>query len=192
MLLNWDDAWGLDKDRCPCDFHFLEWIEQQNVRNKTLFHMGTGAHHLVGKTLSTNDSNNLVIGLTACPTEYDHYMQMAIDDPRISGLYKPVFTDIYQLDTRQLPNIDIATLFHLCEFTNEIRTVGPGIGDRAVIQLMIEKMPNGGHLLFYTSSFGFERLEPIIDDIESQGLIVRQEDYESLRVYARSPDVKPT
>ena len=191
MLLNWDDTWELDKGKCPCDFYFLEWIEQQEIKNKTLFHMGTGTHHLVGNTLSTNDSNNLVIGLTACPEEYDCYMRMAIDDPRIGGLYKPVFTDIYQLDPRQLPIIDVATLFHLCEFPNEIRTVGPGIGDRAVIEIMIDKLSTGGHLLFYSRSFGFRQLEPIINDIESQGLIVKKEDYKSLRIYARSPDVKP-
>ncbi len=43
----YDDTWELN-DCCPCDLQFLEFLKDRKVRNATIFHMGTGAHHMVG------------------------------------------------------------------------------------------------------------------------------------------------
>jgi hypothetical protein len=47
------DKWKLDLSRCPCDAHFNEWIDHKKLRNKTIFHFGSGNHHLVGTTGGT-------------------------------------------------------------------------------------------------------------------------------------------
>jgi hypothetical protein len=61
----WTDKWDLHEDVCPCDVHFNEWVKDQGLTNKTIFHFGTGTHHVVGVEQARNGSNNAVIAITA-------------------------------------------------------------------------------------------------------------------------------
>lgn len=194
MLLYWNDAWHLNNEQCPCDLHFLNWIEKNNITNKTIFHMGTGAHHIVGKTLATNSSQNVVLGITACPEEYKIYMEQLIDDPIVGKYYKPIFSDIYNLDSRQLPSLDLATVFHLGEFINQI-LLGEfdpqtdqqafGLTDRQVLEIIFDKLAVGGYLFLYRTSMGFSKIKTYADELLSDSKLIFVETFNTLNVYQK-------
>lgn len=163
MLLNWGDAWELDESVCPADMHLIEWIKRNDIKNASIFHMGTGAHHRVGITMALNGSENLVMGITACPEEYKRFLDHMLENPFIGRCYKPFFGDIYQLDARQLPELDIASIFHLGEFSNEIRHGINGITDAEVIDTVLSRLRHDGRVLFYKNSFGFNKIKEAID-----------------------------
>ena len=104
----WNQTWSLDEAQCPCDLHLVEYLEEKAVKGKSVFHFGTGNHHIVGLRLAENGSNNAVLGITASPQEYDDYVELVIRNPRLGHTYKAYFGDIYQLDARLLPELDYA------------------------------------------------------------------------------------
>ena len=112
----WNETWSLDEAQCPCDLHFVEYLEEKKAKNAAIFHFGTGNHHIVGLRLAENGSNCAVLGITASPQEYDDYVELLIKNPRLGHTYKAYFGDIYQLDGRLLPQFDYVSLFHVGEF----------------------------------------------------------------------------
>ena len=30
-LLFWDDSWDLREKECPCDVHFIEWLDREKI-----------------------------------------------------------------------------------------------------------------------------------------------------------------
>ena len=186
MKLNvYNDNWALDEAVCPCDIHFMRWVRASGLKGGSIFHFGTGGHHLVGIECAAPDLDNAVYGITASPQEYDDYVQLLIDNPRIGRQYKAFFGDIYQLDARMLPEFDVVTLFHLCEFRNEQNDLYGGLTDLEMAELLVDRMKPGGHILFYTGSFAFEPAKPNIAKLaESRGL-ERRPDFESLWVFRK-------
>ena len=104
-----EPTWSLDEAQCPCDLHFLQYLEEKKARNTTIFHFGTGNHHIVGLKAAEDGVNNAVLGITASPQEYDDYVELLIKNPRLGHTYKAYFGDIYQLDARLLPQFDYVT-----------------------------------------------------------------------------------
>ena len=103
QLNYWNQTWSLDEAQCPCDLHLVEYLEEKAVKGKTVFHFGTGNHHIVGLRLAENGSNCAVLGITASPQEYDDYVELLIKNPRLGHTYKAYFGDIYQLDCPPAP-----------------------------------------------------------------------------------------
>ncbi len=181
----WDAVWDLRIDECPCDVHFNDWIETTGVKNAAIFHFGTGSHHVVGIQQAENGLNNHVLAITAAPKEYDTFVQLAIDRPEVEKIYKAFFGDIYQLDARLLPNFDVVTLFHLCEFRNERNDVYGALTDREVLDLLTDKLNSGGYMLFYTKSFAFEPAAKVIAAWEKAQAVERVGMHETLLVYRK-------
>ena len=102
----WNETWSLDEAQCPCDVHLVEYLEGKKAKDAVIFHFGTGNHHIVGLKLAENGSNCAVLGITASPQEYDDYVELLIQNPRLGHTYKAYFGDIYQLDARLLPRFD--------------------------------------------------------------------------------------
>ncbi len=48
MMNDWWEKWDLHVDVCPCDVHFNEWVEAKKIVGRTIYHFGTGTHHVVG------------------------------------------------------------------------------------------------------------------------------------------------
>lgn len=163
MLDLWKDPWPLDVKQCPCDVHFTEWLAATGARNATIFHFGTGDHHHVGKTEALREAGNAVLGITATKPEYDSYIDLVINRPAVGKRYKVLFTDIYQLAPELLPDFDIVTLFHLCEFWSETNAPFARMNDLGVLEAMSAKVRVGGKLLFYTGSFAFATASGLID-----------------------------
>ena len=101
----WKATWSLDEAQCPCDIHFLEYLEEKGVRGAAIFHFGTGNHHILGLKTAQNGSNNAVLGITASTHEYQAYIDLLVANPHLGHTYKAYFGDIYQIDARLLRSI---------------------------------------------------------------------------------------
>jgi hypothetical protein len=187
MALNiWDVNWYLDEKQCPCDVHFLEYLEAQGITGASIFHFGTGGHHIVGIRTAENGSNNAVLGITASPQEYNDYVKLVIERPDVGRTYKVFFGDIYQLDARLLPPLDIVTLFHTGEFRTEQNDEYGALTDLEVADLLVDKMRAGGRVLFYSGSFAFDKAEQVASELARRGRIEPAPPFKSLRVFHKA------
>ncbi|MDB5507945.1 MAG: hypothetical protein JWL93_414 [Hyphomicrobiales bacterium] len=182
----WDAIWDLRVKECPCDVHFCDWLEKNDVKNASIFHFGTGSHHIVGIRTAENGSNNCVLAITASPGEYDAFVKLAIDRPEVEKTYKSFFGDIYQLEPRLLPEFDVVTLFHLCEFRNERNDEYGALTDLQVLEMLTDKTRPGGYVIFYTKSFAFDTAEKVIAQWEESRKVEKIGLAETLLVYRKT------
>lgn len=189
-LLFWDDSWDLREKECPCDVHFIEWLDREKITGSAIYHFGTGNHHHVGIECARENRRNAVLGITAAPQEYQKYIELAIARPEVLRTYNAVFGDIYLLNPKLLPVFDVVTLFHLCEFRGERTDAYGGATDLDVANLLTDKTRPGGHILFFTSSFAFAWDGPmsakkVIAIWEKERPVERVGEYKSLLVYRK-------
>lgn len=184
---HWYMKWDLHADICPCDVHFNEWLAHEGVTASTIYHFGSGAHHVVGATQATNGSRNLVFAVTASKGEYDAYIELVNDDAAVARAYVCYYGDVYLTEPTFLPLVDVASLFHLCEFSTP-ETGGAeygGVDDAGLLDLITEKTRPDGHILFFEGSNGYEKSKPIIEAWSARGKAVLVERFKSLVVYRR-------
>ena len=153
----WNATWSLDEKQCPCDIHFLDYLEHKKVRGKDIFHMGTGNHHIVGLKTASNGSGNHVLGITASPQEYDDYVKLLIANPKLGFTYKAYFGDIYQIARRLMPPLDFATLFHIGEYRTEANDSYGALTDTEMTLVLADSLRPGGEIHFYTGSFAYDK-----------------------------------
>ncbi len=155
----WNATWSLDEKQCPCDIHFLDYLDERQLTGKDIFHMGTGNHHIVGLKTAANGSGNHVLGITASREEYDDYVKLLIDNARLGFTYKAYFGDIYQIDRRLLPDLDYATLFHIGEYRTVENDKYGALTDTDMTLVLADKLRPGGEIHFYTGSFAYDKGE---------------------------------
>ena len=180
----WDAKWDLDEAQCPCDIHFNQWIEANKITAKTIYHFGTGTHHIVGLTQAANGSGNAVFAITASTVEYEAYMKLALERPQLMKNYVAYFGDGYLTNPQLLPSLDVATLFHAGEYIGP-NTTSPeygGIDDLGLTRVLLDRMRPGGHVLFYTGSFAFDKAEAIVATLSGEGKLARAGTFKSLLV----------
>ncbi len=182
----WDAVWDLQLAQCPCDVHFCDWLETEKITDASIFHFGTGSHHVIGIRTAENGSNNCVLGITASPGEYESFVKLAIDRPDVEKSYKVFFGDIYQLEKRLLPEFDVVTLFHLCEFRDERNDLYGALTDLEVATMLTELTRPGGYIIFYTKSFAFDTAEKVIAVWETEQQVEKVGLYETLLVYRKT------
>jgi hypothetical protein len=185
MLHYWNAFWDLRLEECPCDVHFTSWLAAHDVKGASIFHFGTGGHHHVGIHEADAGRDNAVLGITASPQEYETYVKLVIDRPEVGRIYKVFFGDIYQLDARLLPELDVVALFHLCEFRSEKNDTYGALTDLGVAEVLTGRLRPGGHILFYTRSFAFEAAVPVIAELQARTGLERRDDHEMLQVYRK-------
>ncbi|HVG51250.1 MAG TPA: hypothetical protein VM867_06425 [Xanthobacteraceae bacterium] len=183
----WTDKWDLHVDICPCDVHVNDWIEDQNIRNKVIYHFGTGTHHVIGQEQGTNGRGNTVFSITASIEEYDAYIKLVADQAGISKHYLAYFGDIYLSNKALLPEFDIVTMVHLCEFLfpNTASKEYGGFDDLGVLNLFTDKTKVGGHIIFYTKSIGYEKAKPVIAKWEKERKVARVGEFKTLLIYQK-------
>jgi hypothetical protein len=179
----WDSTWSLDEAQCPCDVHFVEYLEEKQARGAAIFHFGTGNHHIVG--LRAAAAGNAVLGITASPQEYDDYVELLIKNPRLGHTYKAYFGDIYQLDARLLPRFDYVTLFHVGEFRTPENDSYGALTDLDMTLLLASKVKPGGEILFYTGSFAYDKAEAVAQELVKARPFAAAPDYKSLKVFRK-------
>lgn len=186
----WKGSWDLRESECACDIHLIKWLDAKQVRDATIFHFGTGAHHHVGIECARPERRNSVLGITASPEEYEAYVTLAINRPEVLRFYTAIFGDIYLLNEKLLPTFDVVTLFHLCEFRGEQNDAYGAMTDLAVANLLTSKTRPGGHILLYPSSFAFDRADHSAKDIivrwEQGRQVERVGMFEGLLVYRKT------
>jgi len=175
-------SWPLRPTVCPCDVDFCDYLQQRDIRGKSIFHFGTGGHHVVGLTNRTAGLANDVLGLTVSPSEHAKYVARVIRDPALGKHYKVLFADIYSLSAACLPPLDIATLFHLCEF-GDARNAGRRLDDAQVLRLFCSKLKPGGLLLLYPGSYGHRHAKVLVSQAVEAGALAFLEEYKSLAVF---------
>ncbi len=183
MLNLYKDTWALDVPVCPCDVHFNDFVAAQKIKNSTIFHFGTGSHHVIGIEAAEDGRKNAVFAITASVGEYDSYVRLITDQPEVGNFYKAYFGDIYQLDARLLPEFDVVTLFHLCEFRTEANDAYGALTDFDMAKLLIDKIRPGGYVLFYQGSMAFEKAVHVIAKLEKSRDLTRLPDFKRLQVY---------
>lgn len=186
MLELWKDPWPLDEAQCPCDVHFTRYLDERRLADQSIFHLGTGDHHHVGVHAAEGPLGNRVLGITATDHEYVSYMKLVVHRPQVGRRYKVLFGDIYQTVPSLLPNFDIVTLFHLCEFWYEPNAIHANLNDAGVLRALAEKVVPGGLMLFYTGSFAFDAAQKLIEPWAAGGGFVPAERYQSLLIYQKS------
>jgi len=188
MQLNyWQDSWALDRERCPCDFHFLEYLAKRGAGSKSIFHFGSGEHHLLGRANVVAPKRNEILAITASKSEHAAYVELIIRNPEIAKYYKVLFGDIYTLSAAVLPNFDFITLFHPCEFYDSAKSAYARHNDESLLELFLSKLKPGGRILFYRRSSAFPKARLIIQDYLSSGRLVEEEDYRSLLICKAGP-----
>lgn len=186
MQLNyWKASWPLMVDMCPCDVQFAEYLRANGVRDKVIFHFGTGEHHVLGRMNFEADGPNEILGITASREEYDKYIEFIINNPVAAKTYKVIFGDIYTLTPRIIPDFDLVTLFHLCEFYDEEESAYTDLNDYSLLELFLTKLNPGGRIFFYKGSSHFARCRDIVESFVGQGKMAQVEEYKTLLVYSR-------
>jgi hypothetical protein len=181
----WNETWSLDEAQCPCDLHFVEYLEEKKVKGATIFHFGTGNHHIVGLKCAENGANNAVLGITASPQEYDDYVELLIKNPRLGHTYKAYFGDIYQLDARLLPEFDYVTLFHTGEFRTPENDAYGALTDLEMALVLADKVKPGGEIHFYMGSFAYDKAEAVAEALVNMQRFEPAGEYKSLKIYRK-------
>jgi len=179
----WNQTWSLDEAQCPCDLHLVQYLEEKGVKDASIFHFGTGNHHIVG--LEAAKANNAVLGITASPQEYDDYVELLIKNPRLGHTYKAYFGDIYQLDPRLLPAFDYAALFHVGEFRTPDNDSYGALTDLEMTLIMADKLHPGGEVMFYTGSFAYDKAEGVAQELMKLRAFAPAPDYKTLKIFKK-------
>jgi SAM-dependent methyltransferase len=179
----YDGVWDLDAVTCPCDLDFLDYLDACDFRKGTVFHFGSGAHHVVGREIARRCPDIDVLSITASQGEYQRYMDMIVANPRAANSYKALFADIYTLSAAMLPMFDYVTLFHLCEFYSERANHYARLNDDSLLELFVDRLKPRGRILFYARSKDFAGAELVIDRAVQRGRIRLVEHFKSLLVY---------
>jgi hypothetical protein len=181
----WNETWSLDEAQCPCDLHFVEYLQERRVKGAAIFHFGTGNHHIVGLRAAESGADNAVLGITASPQEYDEYVELLIRNPRLGHTYKAYFGDIYQLDARLLPEFDYVTLFHVGEFRTPDNDSYGALTDLELTLLLADKLKPGGEVLFYTGSFAYDKAQAVAQELVEMRAFAPAPGYKSLAIYRK-------
>jgi hypothetical protein len=129
-----------------------------------------------------------VFAITASIEEYEAYLRLVTDKSAVSKNYLAYFGDIYLTNPKLLPEFDVVTLFHLCEFffPNTASKEYGGMTDRAVLDLLTDKTRPDGHILFYTRSIAFEKAKAVIAEWEKAKPVERVGEFKTLLVYRKT------
>jgi hypothetical protein len=176
-------SWSLDPEGCPCDLDFVEYLQTHAVQNAAIFHFGTGAHHTVGLGNQKLAAPNQVLAVTASAPEHQAYVNLVLKDLSLGKTYKVLFADIYQLTQEVLPNFDLITLFHLCEFYRPQESAALWHDDRSLLTLCLNQLNPNGILLFYAGSVAFAQAQIILQEFEAAGQIAPVGQFKSLLLY---------
>jgi len=181
----WTDKWDLDEKICPCDVHFNDWVAKEKLKNKTIYHFGTGTHHVIG--IKQAAQKNRVLAITASKEEYDSYIKLVTENSTVAKQYVAYFGDIYLTNPNLLPDFDVVTMFHLCEFffPNTASKEYGGLTDAKMLDLFTAKTRKGGYILFYMSSYKYHLAEPVIAKWAKKAPVKRVGEFKTLLVYRK-------
>jgi hypothetical protein len=178
--------WTLRANDCNCDLDFIEYLKQQKIEEKNIFHFGTGAHHIISLENHKLERPNHILGITASAPEHKAYVRLVLKDRTFANYYKVIFADIYTLTANNLPMLDIVNLFHLCEYYLSENAAFIHQNDRSLLELFLDKLNPDGKIIFYTGSHAWKNTHSIVKSIEDMGKLKQVDRYNSLLIYTKS------
>jgi hypothetical protein len=192
----WEQSWPLQVAECPCDVDFTDYLDEREIRGKSIFHFGSGEHHHLGRWNHAARAAHEILSVTASKAELLAYVDLIAGQPEIALGYQVLFTDVYALAPRLLPAFDLVTLFHLCEFYDPATAAYARLDDASLLDLFVDRLNPGGLLFFYTGSrgsrrsndpqeSGFAGARRLLDRQLKAGRLAEREAYKSLLVCAR-------
>ena len=161
----------------------MEYLQANEVKDKIIFHFGTGEHHLLGKTNFEAGGPNEILAITASQKEYDMYVELIINNPLAAKTYEIIFGDVYTLTPHIIPNFDLVTLFHLCEFYDEEMSAYAQLNDTSLLALFLSKLNSGSQIFIYKESSHYRKARTIIENFVNQGRMRQVDEYKSLLAY---------
>ena len=179
-------SWGLKPDVCPCDVEFAEFLHTSGISGKVVLHFGTGSHHVVATENYKSKNPNQLVGLTASLPEHQAYVDMTTRDRAFAKHYTVLYKDIYTLAADMLPQFDVISLFHLCEFYFPEEAANVNHDDASLLAMFVSKLNPGGKVLFYTGSFGWQKGQHIVQDFVDRGILEKSSNYKHLLVYQKT------
>ena len=180
----WNAKWDLDIARCPCDAHFNDWVKQKKLRNKLIYHFGTGNHHVVGLKQATNKSNNAVFAITASKEEYASYIELAINRPSLEELSR-LFWRHLPHQSRNCCRTSTSSRCSISANSSMTNKAYGGVDDAKLLDMLTAKTRLGGHILFFTGSFAFPSADKIIAKWEKNGRVKRVGAFKTLLVFRK-------
>lgn len=160
------EPWTLWPERCPCDVDLVNLAHIQHWTGRSILHMGTGDHHVVGQSLCDPGLltlPNWVLGVTCTPAEVTSYMDLATANPKLSRYYKVLFGDIYLLERELLPKFDVITLFHLCERPDPRRQSYEATTPSRLLWKLNACLKPGGTVIGYSGSAAWEEAGYVLE-----------------------------
>jgi len=181
----WTDKWDLHEDVCPCDVHFNDWVAKQKLKNKSIYHFGSGTHHVVG--IKQAQRKNRTLCITASKEEYQAYIDLVTTNSAVAKNYVCYFGDIYLTNPLLLPEFDVVTMFHICEFffPNTASKEYGGLTDHQMLDLFTDKTKSGGYVLFYMGSMGWDQTREILPVWEKAKDMEKVGEFKRLLVYKK-------
>ena len=174
-----NSGWNLNMNTCPCDIDLIDYL-QDKPQPYSLFHMGCGLHHSVGKWAATQPGV-CVRSISLTPLEIFEYIELATNNPILNKHYLVDFGDIHLIDFRLLPISNYVSLFHLGEIWEQTKDYQNGKSIKGVLRGFIKH--NVREIYFFPNSVGWKVLEPIIAETE----IARwyPSTHKSIKIYRR-------
>ncbi|MFM6348918.1 MAG: hypothetical protein ACKPFK_27810, partial [Dolichospermum sp.] len=62
-------------------------MQKYNIQDQSIFHFGTGAHHLLGLENQKFSHPNEIIGITASVLEHQEYVRLSLKDRLLAKYY---------------------------------------------------------------------------------------------------------
>ena len=193
---------------CPSDTDISSYINiyETPKGGLTIFHFGTGGHHIVGLTNHQRVNPNFVIGITASPAEYQSYIELCLKDGSLGKDYVVYFGDIYNLQPQFLPPLDIASMPHIGEYydptkgreanitvkgANVDRSKYAALDDKSLLDLIVDKLVPGGRLLIYTRSHGASLTTDLLQNLIYEKKVLRYKQmHGSIAIYTKIGELK--
>ena len=175
-------SWPLLPDVCPCDVDLCDYLAARGVRGVSIFHFGSGGHHLVGRRNLEDGLENEIWSITVSRDEHAAYVDEVVRRPALGRRYRVLFGDIYDLSPAALPTFDLVTLFHLCEFAPP-PGAGRRLNDAGLLALFRARLVPGGRLMLYEGSFARAAAAAVAERAVARGELALEERWKSLLVY---------
>jgi hypothetical protein len=102
--------------------------------------------------------------------------------------YVAYFGDIYLTNPKILPDFDVVTMFHLCEFffPNTASKSYGGMTDEKLLDLFTAKTKKNGHILFYVGSMAWKKALPLVQKWEKRAPVKRVGEFKTLLVFRKT------
>lgn len=185
-----EKGWELNPETCPCDLDFIEFAKNfPYARFLTIFHMGPGMHHSVGKWAASSEKRAFVFSISITPEEIQEYIRLITEHPVWATRYWVQFMDIHLMRSPLLPRFDLITLFHLGEIiATEKDSDYPGTSVSEILRMFSDRVVAGGSMLFFPRSVAWKKIESDVDWILRSEREWKRDIFKNLLVYTRPED----